>query len=860
MASGDLPGSLDGTRSCDYGVRNRTWYCVKGDNVVQAGDCPIEFTANEEESCELSCDRESKFLDWSEYSPCSVTCGSGTKTRFKPLIQFPSDPQQLILVDENGLKMETVMCSEMSDCPVGEYVWAGNDWSECMLFSGDSTVCGLGYQTTPLTCINDDTGERVDDTLCSHLPPPPTARSCVTPCPDRCILTEWTDYTLCENGRQNRSRQLIPFLGSDSWEVSCPQLFSPPQHDGLSLTETASCPFSLERYDYSVVTLYSSTIIEDPLAVCGNGQSYRSVVCVDMADRRPHHEEFCVGKDEDERVELSSIKCDIDCVQSEWSDWSSCSASCGYGNRLRTRRVEKAAGDGGRECGGDREVDVCFTQPCLYAQYVPGPFSTCQVSNSSTICGPGNRTRQPLCSVNGVVMETTAECEHQRANVTFELSERCDMPCPGECVVSEWTDWNPLQCDTSCPHCQRSRTRSVLRTASDCPTTQELELCDTEGTRHEWEEGEWGACVVVTEGAGAYCGQGTQRRPVECVYSMTREAVHSGLCDGVRPMDERSCTVPCPVDCVVGAFSEWTACPERCETGLEQTRVREEISSSAHGGRACPELTQSRPCPPANCTVYVVERLGESHCDIDLTSDTQCGSAIMSKPLSCRRNTQYVDLSVCREAFNQGLNVIGGDLLNPEPCTVDCPVEPMCTYSEWSPLSECTALCVDYNARFKFRTQALVSSHSGSSDKCKSMQLEVWECDPLEPVPTNSTDVSLLDSCIQFHWNSSVSNDVLEVRCVTRTGQTVSGGCPNVTKPQSCDQPDCPAYSNCDGGRCVCEDQFERVGGLCLPVRGCKDDNHCLYPNRECNTSGECVCKDNFDDTVSVCVCVCVCV
>ena len=54
-----------------------------------------------------------------------------------------------------------------------------------------------------------------------------------------------------------------------------------------------------------------------------------------------------------------------------WSDWSACSASCGPGNSIRTRRCDSPPpGPGGNPCVGLRlENKPCNLRPCLTGKY-----------------------------------------------------------------------------------------------------------------------------------------------------------------------------------------------------------------------------------------------------------------------------------------------------------------------------------------------------------------------------------------------------------------------------------------------------------------------------------------------------------
>ena len=66
------------------------------------------------------------------------------------------------------------------------------------------------------------------------------------------------------------------------------------------------------------------------------------------------------------------------------------------------------------------------------------------------------------------------------------------------------------------------------------------------------------------------CGEGTQRRHVTC-RSADGLDVPSHHCDVlsdvVMPTKSQPCNIPCPVDCQVSVWSQWTSCSQTCGTG-----------------------------------------------------------------------------------------------------------------------------------------------------------------------------------------------------------------------------------------------------------------------------------------------------
>jgi len=56
--------------------------------------------------------------------------------------------------------------------------------------------------------------------------------------------------------------------------------------------------------------------------------------------------------------------CPINCIEGEWSGWSSCSAGCDGGVKLHTREITTHPSGGGTPCGPVTETEVCETQTC----------------------------------------------------------------------------------------------------------------------------------------------------------------------------------------------------------------------------------------------------------------------------------------------------------------------------------------------------------------------------------------------------------------------------------------------------------------------------------------------------------------
>merc|ERR1719240_1542657 len=94
---------------------------------------------------------------------------------------------------------------------------------------------------------------------------------------------------------------------------------------------------------------------------------------------------------------------------------------------------------------------------------------------------------------------------------------------------------------------------------------------------------------------------------VECAggeLTMTREVMTPASNGGAEcpiMIEKEPCNMqPCPIDCVVGEWSEFGACSKDCGGGI-QTRVRRAITEDEHGGEPCGDLSETIECNVFAC-------------------------------------------------------------------------------------------------------------------------------------------------------------------------------------------------------------------------------------------------------------------
>uniref|UniRef100_A0A3P9ML47 Adhesion G protein-coupled receptor B3 n=1 Tax=Oryzias latipes TaxID=8090 RepID=A0A3P9ML47_ORYLA len=225
----------------------------------------------------------------------------------------------------------------------------------------------------------------------------------------------------------------------------------------------------------------------------------------------------------------------------EWSQWSSCSVTCGQGSQVRTRTCVSPYGT---HCSGPlRESRVCNnTAPCpvhgVWEEW--SPWSLC-----SFTCGRGQRTRTRMCAPpqHGGRACDGPETQTKLCNIAL---------CPVDGQWQEWSSWSV--CSVTCANGTQQRTRQCSAAAhggSECrghwAESRECHNpdCTANGQWNPW--GPWSGCSKSCDG-------GWQRRARVCQGA----AVTGQQCDGtgeeVRKCSEQRCPAPyeiCPEDYAV---------------------------------------------------------------------------------------------------------------------------------------------------------------------------------------------------------------------------------------------------------------------------------------------------------------------
>lgn len=292
---------------------------------------------------------------------------------------------------------------------------------------------------------------------------------------------------------------------------------------------------------------------------------------------------------------ICSEKPNLDCVWSAWTDWSACTCSCNGGQKTRDRRIHISPEGGGLSCPpfNRTEVAPCNVHHCgpdcrdgEWAQW--SDWGECTAT-----CGGGAsmRSRKEAVMANECGVPATGKSQEFRICSEDKLCQSKDSV---DCLFADWGDWSDCSC--TCDGVKR-RSRLIAQFGAFdgkwCEGgTKELAPCNPDAGEMafdnctapeikdciwgDWED--WGKCTTDCDG-----GQRSRERPIDVPAAGGRPCmgaeVETGPCGLVPCLQEAKV-----VDCEWGLWADWGAC-DKC--GGERRRYRHVNMMPEHGGKPC---------------------------------------------------------------------------------------------------------------------------------------------------------------------------------------------------------------------------------------------------------------------------------
>uniref|UniRef100_A0A7N5ZTZ2 Thrombospondin type-1 domain-containing protein 7A n=1 Tax=Anabas testudineus TaxID=64144 RepID=A0A7N5ZTZ2_ANATE len=800
--------------ACSVGMQTRKVICVRVNvGQVTPKKCPESLRPDTVRPCLLPCKRDCIVSPYSEWSPCPSTCQAGVKTKRKQyrkriIIQLPANGGQ----DCPEMLTQEQECEAPSVCQ--GYRWKTHKWRRCQLVPwsvrqdspGAQETCGPGLQVRAVSCRKQDGGQAdIEACLKFASPMPSLTQPCQLPCQEDCQLSSWSKFSPCTVncvGVRTRKRMLV---GKSKKHDQC------KNYQMYPLSETQYCPCN--KYNAQPVGNWSDCIlpegsrIEGQLGIrvqgdikeCGQGYRYQAMVCYDQdncivetsrCNSHGYIEEACI------------IPCPSDCKLSEWSNWSRCSKSCGSGVKVRSKWLREKPYNGGRPCPKlDHVNQVYEVVPCLSdcGQYVwvAEPWSVWKFSNLDLKdnCGEGVQTRMVRCMLNTIDGPSEQVEDYLCDPEDMPLGARkSQLPCPEDCVLSEWGAWSPCPCSGNST---RERNAYLLRQPGEqkeCPPTKEIEPCKLNSNcfHYSYNITDWSTCQLSER---AVCGNGVKTRMLDCVRSDGKSV------DLKKWQMNTSCVVECPVNCQLSDWSPWSECTHTC--GLAGMR-RKVIQAPQGDGRPCPsQMEQWKPCLVKPC--YSWRYSAWSDCK---SEGAKCGEGVRFRNVSCfvsdgsgQQDGSLVEDELCADIEPS----VDGDahIVLKEICIVPCPGD--CYLMDWTVWSPCQLNCISGDdlgfGSVQVRSRAVVAQDPENLLQCPEQEMEARPC----------TGQKLV---YPVYFKFLLGSSRL-VWCQRSDGLNVTGGCPVSAKPMtdhSCHPPCTKPRSLCtEAGVCGCEEGYTEV-------------------------------------------------
>merc|ERR1711871_80299 len=196
----------------------------------------------------------------------------------------------------------------------------------------------------------------------------------------------------------------------------------------------------------------------------------------------------------------------VDCEVSKWIREGPCSRTCGRGVKVATRVVRRQPAHGGKPCPSLVSERLCAWQDCptdcVMASW--GPWSTC-----SSSCGGGQRSRHRGVAVPPAhggaacaVADETSDCNQQQCPTASPTP--APTPEPVDCLVTAWSSWGT--CSLSCGGGLAVRARSVLIEPNAyghaCPPMTQTDGCNTDACPQDCVMEPWGSWSTCTNSCG----------------------------------------------------------------------------------------------------------------------------------------------------------------------------------------------------------------------------------------------------------------------------------------------------------------------------------------------------------------------
>lgn len=448
----------------------------------------------------------------------------------------------------------------------------------------------------------------------------------------------------------------------------------------------------------------------------------------------------------------------VDCVQSEWSEFTPCfemedpAGGPSTFKQMRYRTLVTAPLNGGQQCGEFVEEKIC---PAVKAQVSSLGTSDCYLDDL------GKAVRKSF-----KVIDVPAQYGEQNPDYStlYEVTS-CEQR---DCQVTEWSVWSDCYQNDDGTYSQY-RSREVITGALNggkgCPVLYETRSCP----KIDCQVSEW------TNWSSCYLDENKQPKQYRTREITQRNRNGGQQCPELYEVQSCSSTK----DCQLGEWTDWTPCAP--DGGVyKQVRTRSVTQYPIDGGKSCDTMIEEKMCAPVDCAY--TEWSGFSDCTlIDGKFQRVKTRDVSTAPRYGGKECDFNSLAMY------------------EPCVKDC------QYSDWTDWSKCyPSDDKDPNsALLQARTRSLLSGNPDCKDfletrpcsevkDCKVSDWTDWSKCYLQPTNNDPVRTSTNTSYVRQR-----------IRNITDYPQNNGKQCGELTQVENCEIQNCEMSEWSDWSECL---------------------------------------------------------
>ncbi|XP_060695933.1 A disintegrin and metalloproteinase with thrombospondin motifs 20-like isoform X1 [Hemiscyllium ocellatum] len=527
---------------------------------------------------------------YGSWTPCSVTCGKGARARYVSCRDAQGGIADESFCAHLPRPPETMTCFS----PCGQ--WHAGEWSPCSVSCGSGrvtrqVVCTSYHHQITITDESDCNaiGKPHQEQECSMPPCPPTYHQHDYPAqfPQRDYPQTHADYPSQDVAGQNTWNS--PSRGSQ-WRTgpwgACSSTCTGGFQRRVVVCQDAegrpanNCdervkPAETRHCDAGTCPHWNYGNWGECTQPCDGGTRTRLVICQLPTGQRLNDQNCDILEKPPDREQCNVHPCPGGVLWHR-GPWNSCSVSCGKGTKQRDVHCIDM-----KQVAVDNSYCQHLKKPRVNKQCRTGrcpAWKATRWKECSVTCGVGYQQREVFCRLKGVGRISEETCDpFSRPAVT----QQCRLP---DCLHYEWLADEWEDCSASCGqgiqnrkvlcvnHIQKQVEESYCNHSARPPSMQN---CIIAACEYIWITGEWSQCSTS-------CGSGYQQRMVYCTevhsgqdhYSYDLPSTSINGCPGPPPPNIHECNVRECRPIASWRVGAWSKCSVTCGVGIMERKVQ----------------------------------------------------------------------------------------------------------------------------------------------------------------------------------------------------------------------------------------------------------------------------------------------